>query len=99
MDAEGRAMPFDDSASALNAQTASRPERSFRAVTRNRNADAETHAAFRGRRGDSHRMQVACQLPEQSEQIFEKATPSSWVKVHQRQSAAQFELYPRFALH
>src|SRR5665213_2316489 len=98
MDMEGPAMPFDDTARALNAQAASGAERSLRAVTGNRAGDTERHSVFPGRRGHSDRMQVRRQLPEQREQIFEKRAAASGIEAHQRQSASQFEMRPRFAL-
>src|SRR5579863_2426143 len=98
MDIERPAMPFDDAARALEAQTASRAERSFRAITRNRAGHAERHSTFLGGRGDSNRVQVARQLPEQSEQIFKKGAAPPRIEVHKRQSAGQCELYPWLAL-
>src|SRR5579872_1843972 len=91
-------MRFDCPARALDAQTASRPERSLRAVTGNRAGDPERHSVFAGCRGDSNRMQVARQLPEQRKQVFEKSAGAAWIEAHKWQSAGQFEVYPRIPM-
>ena len=72
MDAEGPAMPFDDTASALDAQAATWPERSFGAATGERTGDFEEYRAFDGGSGNANRIQIARQLAKQREQIFEQ---------------------------
>ena len=90
------AMPFDHAARALDAQTASRPQRTLPSGNpASHVAMSSAHPAFRRRGSDSNRMQIARHLPEQHQQIFEQGPPASRIQLHQRQSAGQFQAHRR----